>query len=260
MAFWAAMGLIVLASAGWLALPGFVERRMNLTLQAPPYGASSRARTLHQELVIADLHADTLLWKRDPLTRSTRGHVDIPRLIEGNVAVQAFTIVTQVPYGMNLERNGRGIDMITALALVQGWPPRTWGSLAERALYQARRLGDAATRSEGRFTLIRTAGDLTAYLERRTHSPGITAGILGIEGAHALDGDLDNLDRMFDAGVRMVAPTHFFDNDIGGSAHGIAKGGLTDKGRADRQRAGDAPAHGSEEDAAGPGPCLGPND
>ena len=29
----------------------------------------------------------------------------------------------------------------------------------------------------------------------------------------------------------MMAPTHFFDNDIGGSAHGVAKGGLTDKGR-----------------------------
>jgi len=36
---------------------------------------------------------------------------------------------------------------------------------------------------------------------------------------------------LFDAGIRMMAPTHFFDNDIGGSAPGVEKGGLTDKGR-----------------------------
>jgi membrane dipeptidase len=33
------------------------------------------------------------------------------------------------------------------------------------------------------------------------------------------------------AGFRMMAPTHFFDTDIGGSAHGVTKGGLTAKGR-----------------------------
>jgi membrane dipeptidase len=36
---------------------------------------------------------------------------------------------------------------------------------------------------------------------------------------------------LFDAGIRMMAPTHFFDNDIAGSAHGVAKGGLTEKGK-----------------------------
>ena len=29
----------------------------------------------------------------------------------------------------------------------------------------------------------------------------------------------------------MMSPSHFFDTDIGGSAHGIEKGGLTDKGK-----------------------------
>jgi pentatricopeptide repeat protein len=59
---------------------------------------------------------------------------------------------------------------------------------------------------------------------------------LGIEGAQALDGKLENLDELFAAGFRMMAPTHFSDNDIGGSAHGIAKGGLTEKGREMIQR------------------------
>jgi microsomal dipeptidase-like Zn-dependent dipeptidase len=34
----------------------------------------------------------------------------------------------------------------------------------------------------------------------------------------------------------MMAPTHFSDNDIGGSAHGVVKGGLTEMGREMIQR------------------------
>jgi membrane dipeptidase len=41
-----------------------------------------------------------------------------------------------------------------------------------------------------------------------------------------------NVDVLFDAGFRMMAPTHFFDNEWGGSAHGVDKTGLTEKGRA----------------------------
>jgi microsomal dipeptidase-like Zn-dependent dipeptidase len=49
--------------------------------------------------------------------------------------------------------------------------------------------------------------------------------------SHALEGDLANLARFFDAGIRMMSPSHFFDTDIGGSAHGVVKDGLTDLGR-----------------------------
>jgi microsomal dipeptidase-like Zn-dependent dipeptidase len=174
-----------------------------------------------------------LLWSRDLLDHGTRGHVDIPRLIEGNVALQAFTIVTKTPYvwKMNIERNDDKTDNITILAIAERWPTSTWSSLTQRALYQARKLQDAAARSGGKFTLIKSSTELSSYLDRRMTNPQITAGFLGIEGAHALDGNLDNIDVLFDAGVRMMAPTHFFDNDIGGSAHGVEKGGLTDKGK-----------------------------
>ncbi len=215
----------------FFVVPAQVEKSMNATLNAPPYEASERAKELHKRLLIADLHADTLLWNRDLLERGTRGHVDIPRLIEGNVALQAFTIVTKTPRGMNIENNDDSTDNVTLLAIAERWPIAAWSSLKERALYQARRLRDAANRSGGKFTLIESAGDLTAYLERRKQNPAITAGFLGVEGAHALDGDLANIDVLYDAGIRMMAPTHFFDNDIGGSAHGVNKGGLTDKGR-----------------------------
>lgn len=225
--------LLLLLGAFFFVLPGQLAKRLNVALNRPPYLASERAVELHKKLLVADLHADSLLWNRDLLDRSDSGHVDVPRLIEGNVALQAFTVVTKTPYvwKMNIERNDDQTDNIKILAIAERWPTATWSSLAERALYQASKLRDAASRSGGKFTLITSSAELSSYLDRRITDPHITAGFLGIEGAHALDGNLDNVDRLFDAGFRMMAPTHFFDNDIGGSAHGVDKGGLTDKGK-----------------------------
>ena len=229
------------ATAGLLLLAGAVvffffvadetDRRANTLIARTPPVVSDAARRLHRRLLVADLHADTLLWNRDLLARSPRGHVDVPRLLEGNVALQAFTVVTKTPRHLNIESNDDRTDNITLLAMAQHWPAATWFSLKERALHQARRLDEAAARSGGRLTVIRSPSDLEAYLRRRQGDPGLTAGFLGLEGAHALEGDLDNLDALFGAGFRMIGLVHFFDNEVGGSAHGVAKGGLTAAGR-----------------------------
>jgi membrane dipeptidase len=227
--------LVLLVAIGALAFffvaPAAVERWVNGTRRSPPYRASERARELHRTLLVADMHADSLLWDRDLLERAARGHVDVPRLAEGGVALQFFTAVTKVPFGSNYDSNSGDSDKVTPLAVAERWPLRAWRSLKERALYQARKLDDAAARSGGRFVVIRTQGDLARFLERRKSDPQLVAGMLGIEGAHALDGDVSNVDVFFDAGFRMMAPTHFFDNEWGGSAHGLNKIGLTDKGR-----------------------------
>ena len=226
--------LIVVVLLGVVAFffiaPVVADRKLNPVLSSPPYRSSPRAQSLHQQLLIVDLHADSLLWQRDLLVRHSRGHVDVPRLIEGNVALQAFTIVTKTPRGLNIESNDDKTDNITLVAMAELWPISTWRSLKERTLYQASKLSDAAARSKGKFVLIRTSADLAAYLKRRSAEAGLTAGFLGVEGAHALEGDLNNIDVFFDRGIRMMAPTHFFDNDLGGSAHGLAKTGLTAKG------------------------------
>ncbi|HEY6552172.1 MAG TPA: membrane dipeptidase [Vicinamibacteria bacterium] len=212
-------------------LPGLVERHFNRTQRPPPYATSAGARALLSKLVVADLHADSLLWGRDLLARGHRGHVDVPRLIEGGVAIQAFTVVTQTPRRLNLERNDDRTDNVTLLALAQGWPPKTWTSLLERAAYQARRLHRTAALSGGRLTLLWTAKDLASFLERRRHDPRLTAGFLGLEGAHGLEGQADRVEVLYRAGYRMVGLVHFFDNEVAGSAHGVEKGGLTRLGQ-----------------------------
>ncbi len=227
--------LLLLAVLGVLAfftvVPVVAEWMFNRTRVRGPYRASERARALHAKLLVADMHADTLLWDRDLLARSERGHVDVPRLVDGGVALQFFTTVTHTPYAPKYDTNPEGLDGVTAIAIAERWPLRTVRSIRERALYQARKLREAAQRSGGSFTVIRTAGDLARFAEQRRADPRAVAGLLGAEGAYPLEGDVNNVDVLFDAGFRMMAPTHFYDNEWGGSAHGVGKIGLTDKGR-----------------------------
>ena len=227
----AAAAVVVACVAVFGIVPRVVGEVMNGRVAGALPEPSAEARRIHATLDVVDLHSDALLWDRSLLRRGAWGHVDLPRLTEGRVAVEGFTVVTKTPRGMNIESNGDDSDLITLAAVLQRWPLRTWGSLLERALWQADRLADAAARSDGRLTLIATADDLDAFLRTRAGDASRVAAFLGIEGAHALEGRLENVDRLHEAGVRMFGLTHFFDNRVGGSAHGLEKGGLTPLGR-----------------------------
>jgi len=220
---------IIILAGVWLALPGIVERHFNQTLHAPPYQVSAQAETLHRQLLVADLHGDSLLWGRNLLRRSSRGHIDLPRLGEGNVSIQAFTVVTTSPRGLNIYRNSDSTDLIRYIAMFEGWPPRTWSSPKQRALYQAERLHNFADKSNGILVVIRSRAELERFLANR--QPGQVAGFLGTEGAQPLEGNLANLDELYSAGFRMMAPTHFTDTAFAGAAAGMNKSGLTDLGR-----------------------------
>ena len=209
-----------------IALPA-IDADMNRVDSSAPVDVTERAAALHQTLRVADLHADTTLWQRDPGKRQTRGHVDLPRLVEGGVDLQVFSATTKSPAGQNYNSNTGGTDKITQLAIAQAWPPRTWTSLYERAVYQASRLERLERGAAGAFKFVRSRRDLDAALES-----GAVAGIFLIEGGHPLEGDIEKLDGLYDAGLRIVGLQHFFDNALGGSLHGVSKAGLTDFGRA----------------------------
>lgn len=229
-----ALAVLATAIGGFFTLaPGMAERSMNVIDGTPLIPVSAEARALHASLTIVDLHSDTLLWQRDLLDRASQGHMDLPRLVDGNVALQVFSSVTQSPAGLNYDRNSaEARDNITLLAVGQLQPPRTWTSLLERTLWHAEKLDRAVVGSGGALLAVRSAADLANVLRRR-QSPGSPVGaMLSVEGLHNLEGDLDNLAVLHEAGVRMAGLTHFFDNDLAGSMHGEAKGGLTPMGRA----------------------------
>lgn len=227
----ALLALAAIAGGVFFSLPSLLDRQMNSVATPAPYPASEPATQLHQTLFVADLHDDALLWQRDILERHSYGHADLPRLLEGHVGLQVFATVTKTPRGLNYQSNGSDSDNITLLAMAQRWPRATWSSLLERALYQGQKLQQAAADSQGRLLLIRSRGDLQAFLETWKQDPQHLAALLATEGLHPLEGKLENVERLYDAGFRIAGLTHFFDNEVGGSAHGLEKGGLTPFGR-----------------------------
>ena len=228
----AAVTLVFVAIAVIFAVgPGYLENGLNRVITHADYDISAEARALHASLTAADLHSDTLLWNRDILDRGTRGHVDIPRLVEGGVAIQVFSTVTKAPKNLNYEQNTGDSDQITGAVILQRWPKRTWSSLYERARYQAQRLQQAVDRSGGKLLFLRTRADLESVLSARRDGTTVTGGLMATEGSHALDGSLDNIQNLYDEGFRMMGLHHFFDNKLGGSLHGVSKAGLTEFGR-----------------------------
>ena len=224
--------IVILVASALMLLPKMLDKSMNPVSEHAPFVVSEEAQALHNTLIVGDWHADSALWNRDLKKTYDYGHADIPRLQAGNVALQMFTTVTKSPSGQNYDSNETGAnDNITALAIVQRWPIKTWSSLFERAIYQANKIKDLEKRDPENFMLIESQYDLGIFLLKRVNNPKMVGGLIGTEGSHALDGNLDNIERLYENSFRMMSLQHFFDNKLGGSLHGTSGAGLTEFGR-----------------------------
>ena len=225
--------MIVLLVIGFFVFfPAYIDEQTNKVHPSALPEVTEQARVLHAQLFIGDWHSDTLLWKRDLMDKHDYGHMDVPRLQQGNVALQMFTTVTKSPDGINYEENSTDAsDNITKLALASLWPTNTWQSLTERALFQASKAVELTVEFPESASLVTSKSELSQFLEQRKANPQLLGILLGTEGSHALDGDLTNIQRLFDSGFRMMSLQHFFDNKLGGSLHGESGEGLTEFGR-----------------------------
>lgn len=213
------LSLISLSIAHYAALP-YYDRINNGILIQDAYPVSSKIASFHKQAFVADLHADSLLWGRDLNKRSSYGHVDLPRLKEGGVDLQVFSVVSKVPESLNYLSNSDDSDVLPILFLASWRSAPTWFSPKHRAIAQASELKHLVDTST--LKLVLNKKDLV--------EEGIN-GILALEGMHALEGDAKTLDEFFRVGFRMMGLVHFFDNEAAGSAHGVEKYGLTELGR-----------------------------
>lgn len=233
-----------LASVVFSFLPKFVDFGLNRIDDAEidkfyP-SITEEVESFHRSLWIADMHADTLLWSRsrDLIEFHRYGHVDLPRLLKGNVALQTFTIVTSIPSGMSMDLNRMpsvAKDSVAQKSIIELWGWEAISHKAARLKFQVSAFHEAVERSNGSLRCIRTREEFRSFIldrEARLNAKEdpIVAGILGIEGLHALDGNLENVDAFYNLGIRMMGFAHFFDNEVGGSAHGIEKNGITELG------------------------------
>ena len=223
--------LILLALAGILffaLVPAYIDQSKNTVSISAPHLKNKWYDSIP---FIADLHCDELLWDRDLLKELDYGHVDLPRMQKANMAFQVFTVVSKVPFGINIEANEGNSDQIALLSFAQLRPPSNWFSIKQRALNQCNALHTFAKKSKGEFRVIKTKRDLRQFVTNRNKNHLLSSGMLGLEGAQPLEGKLTNLMEFYNVGVRYIGLAHFYDNEWAGSAHGMNKGGLTSIGK-----------------------------
>lgn len=228
--------VVVAAFLGRAILVRTAERIGNAVSTPPSYWIDAAARTRHIRLVVADLHADSLASSRDLKKHSDYGQLDLPRLRTGQVGLQVFSIVTNMPTCSSFVGCRRHPNLVALLAILQGWPVRTWVSDKARALYLAAKLRAIAADPAAGLVLLRRREDLLDLLNQPADRRPIGA-ILAVEGAQTVGDDLSGVDELADAGVRILGLAHYFDNPISGSAHGIGRRGLSDFGRRVVERA-----------------------
>lgn len=228
----ALLGVVgILLVAFLIFAPAWFEKQTNMIDGKPLPEIRADTQKLHDSLMIIDLHGDTLLWKRKITDSVDRGHIDLKRLQEGNVGLQVFSSVTKTPRGQNYDSNSGDTDNITLLAITQLQPVRTWFSLLERQLYHAQKLDKAVEKSAGAMLSVSKPGDLDQLATAAMNKNKPVGVLFSAEGLQTLEGQRENLQKLYDAGMRMAGMVHFFDNELAGSMHGIEKGGLTDFGR-----------------------------
>ncbi|MBI3221208.1 MAG: membrane dipeptidase [Bacteroidetes bacterium] len=221
--------IIAVALLGFfLFVPSYLDKSSNKVTIA---GAANKNGWYDSIPFIADLHCDELLWDRDLLKKIDYGHVDVPRMQQANMAFQVFTIVSKVPAGINIEKNDGNSDQIALLSFAQLRPVSNWFSIKARALNQCQTLHDFAKESNGQLRVITSRNELQQFITDRKTNSELTSGMLGLEGAQPLEGNLNNLQEFYNTGVRYIGLAHFYDNEFAGSAHGMKKGGLTPLGK-----------------------------
>ncbi len=221
---------LALAYAFRSGIARIVDANVNGTGDASSKAVSANAVELHPRLWIADLHCDAALWDRDLLARSTRGHVDLPRLRDGYVSLQVFSFPNAFPLFSNYRRTPSFPDVMGLAAVAFDWPRRAVSNPVSRVLVQAGSVADAIVRSNGDLSLVTGVAQLAAA-GREDSTRSTVLAIFAVEGLHIGENDLDQIDRMYTAGVRIFGLTHMSDNTVAGSAHGWRKHGLTEFGR-----------------------------
>jgi len=175
----------------------------------------------HASIPVVDLLVGTPLFRPELLRRRQRGHVDLPRLIEGGVDLVGFTSATRHP------------DLRGTLSTPHFWslglPARSLGSDMAMAGAFIDRIEGWAAASNGRLRLAREVADLPVAGRGPSDEP--VRAFIGVQGGHVLEGDVANVERLHARGVRMLALAHVMDNALVGSNTGRRGHGLTGFGR-----------------------------
>lgn len=190
----------------YLALAGALFLLAALfTRTVPADDIADRAHKIHFSSIVLDTHDDTpqrLFFEHvDLAKRTNEGHIDIPRMREGGMNAIFFSI----------------------------WAPVTITGPAatKRAMDLINSVMDQIHKHPQDLVLATTAAEV-----RAAHAQGKIAALMGVEGGHMIDNNLDVLRQFAKLGVRYMTLTHTMDTDWAGSSGDDAKHiGLTPFGK-----------------------------
>ncbi|MFO1076708.1 MAG: dipeptidase [Planctomycetota bacterium] len=190
------------------------------TCPPPPAGYDAalwqRAWALHHDALVVDTHIDTttriLDTGFDMGQRATTGHVDLPRLRDGGLDAVFYSIyVDSRFYGDEHALFGQAPASIS-----DDWPrpkdPGPANGSARRALMMIDGLLRTAQRLPEQMAMCTTVDELKAAVAAGRH-----AALMGIEGGHAIEGDLGLLRLFHQLGVRYMTLTHTNHNEFADS-------------------------------------------
>jgi len=162
-------------------------------------------RAVHKAMTVCDTHCDTvgrmLREGFDLSIRSEQGHIDIPRLIEGEVDVQVF-------------------------ACWVGKPGEPAGYYADVANKMIDALHFQFNKHSDKIELALTLSDI-----RKANENGKIAGIIGIEGGQAIEDDLKLIEKYYSLGVRLMTITWGSTNWADAAWDPMKHDGLTEFGK-----------------------------
>ncbi|HEX2864682.1 MAG TPA: membrane dipeptidase, partial [Deinococcales bacterium] len=148
---------------------------------------------------------------RDLLERGSWGHLDLPRAREGGLAGGLFAVFVPrdpatPPPDPEIIFNETGYEVPLP-------PPLELGYAQRETLAGMARLYRLEARSGGQVRVCRTAAEIQASLDA-----GVLAAVLHLEGADAIDPDLNALEVFVQAGLRSLGPVWSRPNAFG---HGV---------------------------------------
>ncbi|NJM08788.1 membrane dipeptidase [Candidatus Gracilibacteria bacterium] len=176
--------------------------------------------TVTSRIPVFDGHNDTLLaiYRPKPgeerrfFERSTTGHIDLPRAMDGDFGGGFFAVYIPGPR--------RKIDPTPEPAPPESGPyvaplpaPLELGYAQQVAFGMIATLLRIEAASEGRLKVVHSAEEIAQCLKE-----GTIAAILHFEGAEMLDTDLDALEVFYRAGLRSIGPVWSRPNAFG---HGV---------------------------------------
>ncbi|HEX3042221.1 MAG TPA: dipeptidase [Solirubrobacterales bacterium] len=179
---------------------------------------------------VFDGHNDALTreGRGDLIQRSRQGHLDLPRMREGGMRGGIFAIFTPSP-GEDAHQISFGAEGSYSEPLAEPVAHRVAAAHAEAT---AEYLVDLERRGE--VAVARSIADVDAA--RDGGAPPVA--VMHLEGAEAIDGDLEELDAWYGRGLRSLGPVWSRPNAF---AHGVPFAfpsspdtgpGLTDRGAA----------------------------